>query len=268
VRLEQQGARMQRVLRERGSYLLELDDEARSLAAEQGLTVESVPQAGRFVPLRRKSNISAGGIQVQVQVADCHPDNIALAVRATRAVRLDLCGVDLIIPDIARSWLETGAVIVELNAEPQIGWYHGPEAYAIVLKKMLGGRWDLPLYLAVCDTGAVPAGQQQAAALFAGCGCNAFSTPRGAWIDGQCMTAQALNGHQAAQVLLLDTRVRCAGMVLTLEEIRQFGLPAGRFERILFMKPAVLEPADRERWAEVESMVRDNAGEHAVAQAA
>ena len=268
VRIEQQQPRMQRVLRERGSYSLDLDDEARSLAAEQGVAPDSVPGKGRFIALRRKANVSAGGIQQQVQVADCHPDNIALAVRATKALRLDLCGVDLIIPDIARSWLDTGAVIVELNAQPQIGWYHGPEAYGIVLKKMLGGRWDIPLHLAVCDPAAVPEGRQQAAALFAGCGCNAYSTPLGAWIDGQCVTPAPVSGLQAAQVLLLDTGVRSAGMVLTLDEVRRHGLPAGRFERILFMKPAQLAPADRQRWAEVEAMVRDNAREHAVAEAA
>jgi cyanophycin synthetase len=64
-----------------------------------------------------------------------HPDNLSLAVRATRLLRLDVAGVDLLIPDIGRSWLEGGASICEVNAQPQMfTTMHKP-----MLASLLGG---------------------------------------------------------------------------------------------------------------------------------
>src|SRR5690606_8124879 len=73
---------------------LRLDEEAEKLLARDGLTFDSVPQGGAFVPLRRRANVSAGGTPVAV-TDRMHPDNARAAERAAELVGLDLAGVDL-----------------------------------------------------------------------------------------------------------------------------------------------------------------------------
>lgn len=111
------------------------DHEALGLLVEQDLDWESVPGAGRFVRLRSASNVASGGVPTPVLLDHVHPDNLSLAVRATRLLRLDVAGVDLLIPDIGRSWLEGGASICEVNAQPQMfTTMHKP-----MLASLLGG---------------------------------------------------------------------------------------------------------------------------------
>ncbi len=95
-----------------------VDEEIERWLADQGYDLDSVPAAGVFVRMRGAANISKGGTLEPV-LERAHPDNIALAIRAARILRLDLAGVDLLIPDIAESWLKTGAAICEVNAQPQ-----------------------------------------------------------------------------------------------------------------------------------------------------
>ena len=123
---------------------IKLDDEALGLLAREGFSLASVPPAGQFIKLRRASNISSGGMPVAV-TDRVHPDNAALAVRAARAMQLDVAGIDLIIPDIAASWKESGGVICEVNAQPQLGRVTGSHLYAQLLQTMLGGDGNVPV---------------------------------------------------------------------------------------------------------------------------
>ena len=78
----------------------------------QGLTPESVPQAGREVLIQRNGNVAI----------DCtdevHPEVAYQVALAARVVGLDIAGVDLVAEDIGRPLHEQGAAIVEVNAGP------------------------------------------------------------------------------------------------------------------------------------------------------
>jgi cyanophycin synthetase len=52
-------------------------------------------------------------------------------------LRLDIAGVDLLIPDITRSWQDSGALICEVNAQPQLGAASYPDAYIAVLNSLV-----------------------------------------------------------------------------------------------------------------------------------
>ncbi|MEX0581388.1 MAG: Mur ligase family protein, partial [Mycobacterium sp.] len=90
---------------------------ALSCLAEEGVTVDSVPAAGRWIPLRRTANITTGGTAEDV-TDSVHPDNRRLAERAARVVGLDIAGVDFLTTDISRSWHDVGGAICEVNAQP------------------------------------------------------------------------------------------------------------------------------------------------------
>jgi cyanophycin synthetase len=142
-----------------GSLLYELtfDDEAQIMLDRQGLTRDSVLEDGRFAPLRRAANHALGG---SVRVAeDIHPDNLDIARRAMRLLRLDIAGLDLILPDIAKSWHETGGVVCEINAQPFIGDPVGRDFYREILARIVphGGRIPLVLVVGTLDSKTVAA---------------------------------------------------------------------------------------------------------------
>ncbi len=146
VARQRDSAQSQRRRLERGRYLLELDDEARELLAETGLSDASVPGAGQFIPLRRRSNVSTGGTTTDVH-GTLHPDNEALFLRAANLLSLDFAGIDYISPDISKSWCEVPSAICEINAQPQLGNDLNPTLYNELLREYLGGATRVPWVL-------------------------------------------------------------------------------------------------------------------------
>jgi cyanophycin synthetase len=111
---------------------------------EQNFTLNYVPKKNEYIKLARRANVSSGGSYENV-LADVHPDNLLLAIRAARAVRLDLAGVDIIMKDIKKSWLEVGATICEINAQPQIA----PEAIPILTNRLITNDGRIPIILII-----------------------------------------------------------------------------------------------------------------------
>ncbi|MEQ1565430.1 MAG: acetate--CoA ligase family protein, partial [Myxococcota bacterium] len=104
---------------------LELDGQANRLLEVAGHTVDTVLPAGEVFFLRSTANLSTGGTAIDVTDV-IHPDNRAMAERATAAVGLDVCGVDFLTADITRSWLEVGGGICEVNAAPGFRMHVAP----------------------------------------------------------------------------------------------------------------------------------------------
>jgi cyanophycin synthetase len=104
---------------------LEMDDQARRLLAQAGLSEESVLPAGEVFALRSTGNLSTGGTAIDKTDA-IHHDNRVMAERAVKAIGLDVAGVDFVSPDIARSYKEVGGGIVEVNAAPGFRMHVAP----------------------------------------------------------------------------------------------------------------------------------------------
>jgi cyanophycin synthetase len=94
-----------------------VDEDALDVLASQGLDPSVVPPAGTTALIQRKGHLSTGGINVDV-TDEVHPDVAACAVRAARAVGLDVAGVDVVADDIGRPLEGQRGVIVEVNAGP------------------------------------------------------------------------------------------------------------------------------------------------------
>ena len=96
---------------------LRLDEAAEELIAEQGFTLDAVPDAGTMVKLALTGNMSTGGISID-RTFDAHPDNVDIAEEAARMVGLDVAGIDFICPDISQPARDVGGAICEVNAAP------------------------------------------------------------------------------------------------------------------------------------------------------
>jgi cyanophycin synthetase len=90
---------------------------------DRALTVDSVPGAGEVVLLRQCANLSVGGTAIDV-TGVVHPEIADVCERAARIVGLDICGVDLVLPDISRPL--GGGGIVEVNASPGLRMHLDP----------------------------------------------------------------------------------------------------------------------------------------------
>lgn len=227
----QASPRMQNILHQRGKMVVALDDEAIGLLEEQGFTAATVLKAGQRAAIRRKNNVSAGGEQIGVAVGKVHPDNLALAIRAAELLDLDLAGIDLLIPDIFTSWLESGAAICEVNARPQIGVRTSPEIYAEILQIVFEDRGRIPLYLLVTKDGdSLPVRTLEG--LAERLSCNAFASADGAWVDGKPLVAGPLSAFGHFRNLLAHRRVEAAVGVMSVGEIGNTGLPTAYFDTI------------------------------------
>ena len=121
---------------------LNLDEEAQELLTEQNLTLHAVPKKNDFVRLRSTSNVDRGGYRTSA-LEGAHPDNLNLAITAAQSLRLNIAGVDMIMPDIKKSWLETGASICEVNGQPMIG----AEAISGFIADIMGESARIPIVI-------------------------------------------------------------------------------------------------------------------------
>lgn len=86
--------------------------------ARGGRGPATVPAVGEIVELHWHGHLSRGSEPGFVDPAVIHPDNRRAACQAAQAIGLDVAGLDMILPDLGRSWRETGGGICEINRAP------------------------------------------------------------------------------------------------------------------------------------------------------
>ncbi|MCW2506923.1 MAG: cphA [Modestobacter sp.] len=104
-----------------------LDDTVVAHLAGQGRSPATVPAAGEVVVLRHNANLSTGGTSRDITDL-VHPDITAMCLRVAESVGLDICGVDLRLPDISAPFVpghHHGGVI-EVNASPGLRMHLHP----------------------------------------------------------------------------------------------------------------------------------------------
>ena len=89
-----------------------IDSAARLELTRQGFSADSVVPLGKEVLIQRNGNVAFDCTD------DVHPDVIAMASLAAKAVGLDIAGIDLVAEDISKPLHLQGGAIVEVNAGP------------------------------------------------------------------------------------------------------------------------------------------------------
>ncbi|HSU28184.1 MAG TPA: cyanophycin synthetase [Chitinophagaceae bacterium] len=87
------------------------------ILVEKGYTLATVPAKAEFVLLKSTANLSTGGTSTDV-TDEVHPANIFMCERIARIVGLDICGIDIMAPDLRTPVTENGGCILEVNAAP------------------------------------------------------------------------------------------------------------------------------------------------------
>ncbi|EGP5616757.1 TPA: bifunctional glutamate--cysteine ligase GshA/glutathione synthetase GshB [Enterococcus faecium] len=109
--------------------LIQLGELEQLMLKEQGLTIESVPQANQIVYLRKNSNISTGGDSIDMtdEFSEAYKK---IAVSAVEALGAKISGIDLIIPDkeIDPTTDKKAYGIIEANFNPAMHMHVYPFA--------------------------------------------------------------------------------------------------------------------------------------------
>ncbi|AFJ01583.1 cyanophycin synthetase [Methylophaga frappieri] len=122
-----------------------LDTETHDCLRDQNLTLQSVPEKHQSIAIRKIGSMQ-WGTEDAPAVCDAHRDNIALAIAAAKAMNLATAGVDMIIEDVTRSWLEQTVIVNEINSSPMIGVSKASlDALPKLMRLMLPNQGRIPV---------------------------------------------------------------------------------------------------------------------------
>lgn len=96
---------------------ISLDRIALNYLEKNNLSIYSIPSPGEIIRLRQNCNISTGGSAIEC-TDEIHPYNAKIAIKAAKAIGLDIAGIDITTEDISKPISETGGALIEVNAVP------------------------------------------------------------------------------------------------------------------------------------------------------
>ena len=193
---------------------IELDAQADMMMARVEVTADSVPEAGRAIYLRSTANLSTGGTATDVTDI-IHPDNREMAVRAIKAIGLDVGGVDFLSTNIAESYKTIGGGICEVNAAPGFRMHVAPsegkprDAAGPVIDMLFpqGAPSRVPI-AAITGTNGKTTTSRMLAHIAKMTGFTpGLTTTDGVYIDGQRTVEGDMTGPVSARMVLADPQI-------------------------------------------------------------
>ena len=209
-----------------------LDEEAISLIQESNKSIGTVLKVDESLQLRRRANISAGGMPISV-MGKVHVDNERLAIRAAELLELDLAGVDLLIPDISKSWMEVGAVICEVNSQPTLGSLTSRHVYKEVLSKLVPGNGRIPISIIMGYSESKDADQTFEKYSNQGLVCG-YVSRNGLFIGDEKISNCLTSSFHGAKSLIMDKRVEALVVDVTDFSFVKLGTPFDRIDEFIY----------------------------------
>lgn len=194
-----------------------IDHQAETLLAKKGYTLETVLPEGEVFYLRSTANLSTGGTAVDVTDI-VHPDTRAMAIRAARAIGLDVCGVDFLTEDISQSYRTHGGAICEINAAPGFRMHVSPaegqprDVGGAVMDMLFppGSPSRIPIAAITGTNGKTTTSRMLAHIMRMDGHVVGLTTTDGVYIDGKLTVSGDMTGPVAANMVLRDPTVTCA----------------------------------------------------------
>jgi cyanophycin synthetase len=210
---------------------IKLDDAARVVLEQQGMTVDSIPEAGQTVRLRQNCNLSTGGTATDVTDI-VHPENARIAELAAQILDLDVAGIDMLCKDIRRPLEEQGGAIVEVNAAPGLRMHLEPAVgtprdVGVPIIDMLyppGAPSRIPLVAVTGTNGKTTVTRLVAHMFETARKVVGFTCTDGTYIAGKRIIQGDCSGPRSAQAVLLHPKVEAAVLEVARGGILREGL--------------------------------------------
>jgi cyanophycin synthetase len=193
---------------------IDIDGQAEELLEEAGYDENTVLKKNEIFFLRATANLSTGGTSIDLTDV-VHPDNREMAVRAIRAIGLDIGGVDFITDDITSSYKSVGGGIVEVNAGPGFRMHVAPsegqprDVSGKVLDMLYppGTPSRIPV-AAITGTNGKTTTTRMLAHIMQTCGhIVGMTSTGGIQVDGRVTVKGDMTGPQSAQIVLRDPTI-------------------------------------------------------------
>ncbi|HEV2707392.1 MAG TPA: cyanophycin synthetase, partial [Pyrinomonadaceae bacterium] len=192
-----------------------IDEIMHAYLAKAGRRLDDVPAAGETVFLRESINLSTGGVARDV-TDEVHESIREMCERAARVVGMDVCGVDLVVPDITRPLSQGG--IIEVNAAPGLRMHHYPsegrarDVGAAIVDMLFpnGSDGRIPV-ISITGTNGKTTVTRMIGYVLGETGTRVgVTTTDGIWIGGRQVAAGDMTGPHSARTVLSDPTVEVA----------------------------------------------------------
>jgi cyanophycin synthetase len=193
---------------------IELDAQAEMMMARAGVTADRVLEKDQVIYLRSTANLSTGGTATDVTDI-IHPDNRDMAVRAIKAIGLDVGGVDFLSTNIAESYKNIGGGICEVNAAPGFRMHVAPSegkprdvAGPVIDMLFPSGTPSRVPIAAITGTNGKTTTSRMLAHIAKMAGYTpGLTTTDGVYIDGQRTVEGDMTGPVSARMVLADPQI-------------------------------------------------------------
>jgi cyanophycin synthetase len=191
-----------------------VDDFMHKMLSDLGYTIDSIPTAGELILLKPTANLSTGGTSTDV-TDEVHSDNIFMAERISKIIGLDICGIDIMAPDLRQPIKDNGGAVLEVNAAPGFRMHIEPtgglprNAAEPVINMLFpkGSTGRIPI-IAITGTNGKTTTARLTAHICKSVGYKVgFTTSDGVYIQNNFMMRGDCTGPLSAQFVLKDPTV-------------------------------------------------------------
>ncbi len=193
---------------------IKVDHFTNDMLAKKGYTLDTVLPEGEELWLKPTANLSTGGTATDVTDI-VHPSNVFLCERIARIIGLDICGIDIMAPDLSVPIQENGGAILEVNAapgfrmhlEPTEGLARNVAEPVIDMLYPTGSSARIPI-IAITGTNGKTTTTRLMAHIVKQMGYKVgFTTTDGVYIQNQMMVRGDCTGPVSAEFVLKDPTV-------------------------------------------------------------
>lgn len=214
---------------------INVDRDTLDLLEKKGYDLNTVPGHGEIVYLKSTANLSTGGTSIDVTDL-VHSQNIFLCERIARVIGLDICGIDIMAPNLTHPLTENGGVVLEVNAAPGFRMHLAPSeglprnvAAPVIDMLYPPGKSAIIPIIAITGTNGKTTTTRLIAHIVKSNGTRVgFTTSDGIYVQNTLLTEGDTTGPVSAEFVLRDPTVEFAVLETARGGILRSGLGFNR----------------------------------------